>query len=84
MQVVGPSPNPARGSAYLGLILPKVGKVTIDIVDVLGRIAIQPEELDLPAGRTDYNLPVKLLRAGEYFIRLKHNDDKLLQKLVVH
>ncbi len=84
MQVVGPSPNPARGSAYLGLILPKAGKVTIDIVDVLGRIVTQPEELDLPAGRTDYDLPVKLLRAGEYFIRLKHNDDKLLQKLVVH
>ena len=84
LQLIGPSPNPARGSAYLGLILPKAGKVTIDIVDLLGRILMPEEELDLPTGRTDYNLPIKQLLVGEYFIRVKHNDDKLLQKLVVH
>ncbi len=84
LQLVGPSPNPARGSAYLGLILPKAGKVSIDIVDLLGRTVTQEEVLDLPVGRTDYNLPVRLLRAGEYFVRVKYNNDKLLQKLVVH
>ncbi len=84
LQLIGPSPNPARGSAYLGLILPKAGKVTIAIADLLGRTVVPEEELDLPVGRSDYNLPVKMLRAGEYFIRVKHNDDNLLQKLVVH
>jgi PKD repeat protein len=84
LQLVGPSPNPARGSAYLGLILPRAGKVSIDIVDLLGRTITTEEVLDLPVGRTDYNLPVRLLRAGEYFVRVKYNNDKLLQKLVVH
>ncbi len=84
LQLIGPSPNPARGNAYLGLILPKAGKVTIDIVDLLGRTVTQEEQLDLPAGRSDYDVPVKLLRAGEYFMRVKHNDDKLVRKFVVH
>ena len=84
LQLVGPSPNPARESAYLGFIMPKAGKVTIDIVDAVGSIVMPEQEFDLPVGRTDYNLPVKQLRAGEYFIRVKNNDDKLLKKLVVH
>lgn len=84
LQVIGPSPNPAREIAYLGLILPKAGNVVVDVINQLGQPVIEQQNLDLPAGRTDYSVPVKLLRAGEYFIRVKHNDDKLLKKLVVH
>ena len=84
LQLIGPSPNPASSSATLGLILPKSGKVTIDMINVLGQVVMEAEELSLPAGRSDYMLPVKILRKGEYFIRIKYNDDKLLRKLVIH
>ncbi|HLP51925.1 MAG TPA: PKD domain-containing protein [Chitinophagales bacterium] len=84
IQLIGPSPNPARGDAYLGIILPKAGKVTIEIMDILGQPVQEITELNLPVGRTDFALPVKMLRASEYFIRIKHNDDKLVRKLVVH
>lgn len=84
IQLIGPSPNPARGEATLGLILPKAGKVTIEIINVVGQPVQDMVELDLPEGRTDFSLPVKILRAAEYFIRIKHNDDKLIRKLVVH
>lgn len=84
IQIIGPSPNPARSVASLGLILPKAGKVTIDIVNINGQVLMNEEVWDLRAGRSDYNLPISQLRAGEYFIRIKHNDDKLLRKLVIH
>ncbi|HLP21861.1 MAG TPA: PKD domain-containing protein, partial [Chitinophagales bacterium] len=84
IQLIGPSPNPARGEATLGIILPKAGKVTLEIMDVMGQPVQDMVELDLPVGRTDYALPVKILRAAEYFVRIKHNDDKLIRKLIVH
>lgn len=83
MQVIGPAPSPARDVSYLGLILPKAGKVYVDIVDAIGQIVMTETELDLPVGRSDYEIPVKLLRYGEYFIRIRHNDDKLVKKLMV-
>lgn len=84
LQLIGPSPNPASSSAMLGIILPKSGKVKIDMVNVQGQVVMEAEELSLPAGRSDYMLPVKILRKGEYVIRIQHNDDKILRKLVVH
>lgn len=84
LQIIGPAPNPARSNATLGLILPKPGTVTVDMVDLLGRVAVPQQVLNLPSGRADYAIPVNTLRAGEYFIRIQYNDDKLLKKIVVH
>ncbi len=84
IQVIGPSPNPARGNANLGIVLSKAGKVTVEVIDVLGQPVIDMIELDLPSGRSDFALPVKLLRTGEYFVRIKNNDEKLIRKMIVH
>lgn len=84
IQIIGPTPNPARGSATLGIVLSRQGKVTVEIFNVLGQQVLDMVELDLPVGRSTYDLPVKLLRAGEYFIRIKNNDEKLIRKMIVH
>ncbi|HRG88119.1 MAG TPA: PKD domain-containing protein [Chitinophagales bacterium] len=84
IQIIGPTPNPARGSATLGIVLSRQGKVTVEIFNVLGQPVLDMTELDLPVGRSTYDLPVKLLRAGEYFIRIKNNDEKLIRKMIVH
>ncbi len=84
LQLLGPSPNPARSTAYLGFILPKSGKVTLDMVNLAGQVVLEQQELDLPRGRSDYNLDIKKLRAGEYVIRIKYNDDTLLRKIVIN
>lgn len=84
IQIIGPTPNPARGSATLGIVLSRQGKVTVEIFNVFGQPVSDMVELDLPVGRSAYDLPVKLLRAGEYFIRIKNNDEKLIRKMIVH
>ena len=83
LQLVGPSPNPAIGSSILGMILPKAGSVTIDIVDPLGKYVIHQFKLTLPAGRSDFNIPVDMMNASEYFIRVNYNDETQVRKLVI-
>lgn len=83
LQLVGPLPNPARNNATLGLILPKQGKVTIDIASVSGQYVVKGDELTLPEGRSDYALPIGQMLAGEYFIRVWYNDDKVVTKFIV-
>ncbi len=83
IQLVGPSPNPSSDHATLGLILPKAGEVFIAVVNNLGQYVIPEQGYNLPAGRSDYEVPIESMRAGEYYIRIKYNDDKLMRKFVV-
>jgi len=83
IQLSGPNPNPAFGTSEMGIILPEEGLVYISILDVLGNYVVNETAYQLPAGRTTYQLPVHMLRAAEYFIRIRYNDDKLVRKLIV-
>ncbi|MDB5284676.1 MAG: hypothetical protein JWO06_3751, partial [Bacteroidota bacterium] len=83
LQIVGPSPNPAFQQSSLGLILPKAGKVTIDIVDLLGHYVIHQYVLELPVGRSDFAIPIDLMAVSEYHIRVSYNDNIQVRKLVV-
>jgi hypothetical protein len=67
----------------VGIILPKAGTVTVSIIDLMGRIVWPAQELNLPAGRTDYALPIQQLLGAEYFIQLTYNDEKTVRKLFV-
>jgi hypothetical protein len=82
-QIAGPTPNPSSGASSVGIILPKAGKVTVSIIDLMGRIVWPAQELNLPAGRTDYALPIQQLLGAEYFIQLTYNDEKTVRKLFV-
>ena len=83
MQLAGPSPSPAGSTCQLGIILPKAGTVYITVYDVLGQPAIPEFSLSLPAERSNYNIPVTQLASGEYFIRVRYNDDSQVRKFVV-
>jgi len=83
LQLLGPSPNPAYETAYLGIILPKQGQVTVDVSDITGKFISHNDVLTLPAGRSDYTIPVKQLRAGEYVVRILYNDDIYIRRFVV-
>lgn len=83
LQLVGPSPSPAMTESRLGLIMPKQGTVVIDIADITGKCVIHQLKLDLPAGRTDFDIPIGQMAATEYFIRVKYNDDTQTRKLIV-
>ncbi len=83
IQLVGPSPNPAFNQSTLGIILPKEGKVVIEIADVIGHLVIPKTELDLPEGRTDFEIPTGLMLPAEYFIRVTYNDEKTVRKFIL-
>jgi PKD repeat protein len=82
-QIAGPTPNPSSGASSVSIILPKAGTVTVSIIDLMGRIVWPAQELNLPAGRTDYALPIQQLLGAEYFIQLTYNDEKTVRKLFV-
>ncbi len=83
IQLVGPSPNPAFNQSTLGIILPKEGVVAIEIADVLGHLVVPKTELDLPEGRTDFEIPTGLMLPAEYFIRVTYNDEKTVRKFIL-
>ncbi|MCX6197813.1 MAG: PKD domain-containing protein [Bacteroidetes bacterium] len=83
IQLVGPSPNPAFNQSTLGIILPKEGKVAIEIADVLGHLVVPKTELDLPEGRTDFEIPTGLMLPAEYFIRVTYNEEKTVRKFIL-
>ncbi|MFN8285123.1 MAG: PKD domain-containing protein [Chitinophagales bacterium] len=83
IQLVGPSPNPSSDHSTLGIILPKAGTVYIALVDVAGHYVMNETSYNLPQGRTDYAMPIEMLRAAEYYVRVRYNDDKIVRKFVV-
>jgi hypothetical protein len=83
IQVSGPTPNPSTNFSILGIIIPEEGPVKIAIVDLQGNYVLNEAEFNLPAGKTDYQIPIDRLRVAEYFISIKYNDEKIVRKLVV-
>ncbi len=83
IQLVGPSPNPSSDYSTLGIILPKASTVYIALMDVAGHYVMNETSYNLPQGRTDYALPIEMLRAAEYYVRVRYNDDKIVRKFVV-
>lgn len=83
IQVIGPSPNPMSSDASVGIILPKAGVVTIDIMDMAGQYIVKGEQINAPKGRSEWKLPADKMRSAEYFLRVFYNDDKVIRKFVV-
>ncbi|WP_295666817.1 PKD domain-containing protein, partial [uncultured Mucilaginibacter sp.] len=83
MQLAGPLPNPAVTSSQLGIIMPAAGTVYISMYDLLGQPVVKEFSMHLPAGRTNYNIPMAQLMSAEYFIRVRYNDDTEVRNFVV-
>ena len=83
IQLLGPSPNPALDNAYLGIILPEAGQVTLDLSDIAGKFIAHNVVMNLSAGRTDYIIPVMRMQSGQYVIRLQYNDNIYTRRFIV-
>jgi len=82
MQLAGPSPNPAISQSTLGIIMPQAGQVTIDILDQIGQYVLKNINMNLPAGLTNYQIPVAQLNGAEYYVRVTYNSDVEIRKLI--
>ena len=75
-------PNPANDYTYITISLDKTEKVTLTIVDLLGK-EISKEEKVLFSGKTTDKVNVSNFQNGVYFISLQVGNKITTQKLVI-
>lgn len=65
-------PNPASTNAQLLYRLPEAGKLGIRITDALGKVVMQLDEQEVPAGMQELALDAYLVAAGTYHVQLSY------------
>lgn len=64
-------PNPAHDNAQAVVNMPTAGRITMDLVDVVGRTVRNVHSATLPAGIQRVELPLAGLPSGLYFVRIQ-------------
>ncbi len=76
-------PNPLQDDAYLDIRLQKKEQISIEILDVQGRlISLLINEQQLTAGNHQIPLDYKSLMPGVYFIRMKTANHSITRKVL--
>jgi hypothetical protein len=68
-------PNPTSGNLSINISNPSNQKITIDLFDVLGQIIISNNSEIAIAGNTNLVLDMKNCATGNYFLRIKSNEN---------
>lgn len=77
-------PNPAEGKVYADLFLRKPTDVTIEMIDLMGRVASTHDLKRLSAGKHwGVTVEIATLPAGTYLVRLRGAESINLKKLIV-
>lgn len=77
------APNPANGASKVTVDLPKNSLVEILITDLQGKLVATVESRLYYAGEHQINLPIKKLKAGNYFVQLRLNNEYTLIRQLV-
>jgi hypothetical protein len=77
------TPNPARDQAMIAFELPKQTKVTLDLIDVTGRIVASIVNDVVSAGEHEVHISTKSLPEGVYIYRLTAGAETLVRNLIV-
>jgi hypothetical protein len=78
-----PMPNPARGGALLRFDLPVARKVTVDVLDVMGRrVRVLADRAAYAPGRYSLRFEKGRLPSGLYFVRLNAGEFGQTRRLV--
>lgn len=78
-----PYPNPASESAAIRIELKRDETVSIELLDITGKMAYSTASLKYEAGTHTLQLPVNNLQAGLYLIKIKHGHSVVHRKLQV-
>jgi hypothetical protein len=70
LAVAPPSPNPAAGRVRLTITIPAAGDVSVQVVDMLGRVAAALHAGPAPAGTLSLGLDAGTLAPGTYLVRV--------------
>ncbi len=75
-------PNPAQDQASLEYTLQESGAVTIDILDLSGRVVKQVFNGFQPTGQQLIQIPLSDLSKGVYMVRMQSSGEQIVRKLV--
>ncbi len=79
----GMFPNPANETLTLDIpVQADNPSVLVSIFDVAGKLRVQ-EQPTLPAGDSQFTLPMGVLSDGVYFVQVRNGDEQYTRKLVV-
>lgn len=75
-------PNPANGSTTLSYSTPVAGKVTLTVVDAVGRV-VRNINLTSKAGLNTYILNTADMNAGVYMYNITHNGKTITKRMII-
>ncbi len=76
-------PNPSNGLTRISMNTPESGKLSLNLVDVLGRTVASVYNGTVSAGEQVYSVDVNNIDAGIYFLQINYNDKTTAVKLIV-
>jgi hypothetical protein len=77
-------PNPVRDNAFVDLVLEEASSIQVFIFDINGKLVIQNDLGNKPAGTMHYELNCSELPAGTYFLKLVTGRSMETTKFVVN
>ncbi len=76
-------PNPSNGLTRISLNAPENGKLSLKLIDLLGREVASIYNGSVNAGEQVYNVDVNTIDAGIYFMQINYNGKTSATKLIV-
>lgn len=77
-------PNPANDLLKLKVELPRQTSASINLHDILGKEVIVARELSFDTGKSVYNLDVRDLKEGIYFLSFKTDTETIVKKILIY
>ncbi len=83
-----PAPNPTSGAARVRFALPREGRATVRVLDVMGRVVRTLVDAELPAGPHDVtwdgrDAAGRAVAAGVYWSRVESSDTSVTRKITM-
>ncbi len=76
-------PNPVDGQLYVNIDSRTNGPVTVDVMNLLGKKAMDTELRNIELGSNEFSLDLSGLNNGVYLIRIGNRGEFITQKIVV-
>jgi hypothetical protein len=71
-------PNPTISAVTLSMILQRPESIRIAITDLLGREVWATAMAKYPAGKSEVNIPLQTVAAGQYFYHVRNDKGQVL------
>lgn len=76
-------PNPASDKILVSFITNRINKISISIVDLMGREIMQYQKDVISSGLQSFDLPLNTLENGLYFVKIDNGNSTSSKKIIV-